>query len=56
MRDATQTPLEAEHERAQRAQYAQLTAHYREIGSAALLAALICAQSKQENEPASKAA
>jgi hypothetical protein len=43
--------LEAERERAQRAQYAALTAHYGEIGSAALVAALICAQQKGENDP-----
>ena len=52
--------LEAERERAQRAQYAALTAHYGEIGSAALVAALICAQQKrdaeQPREQASKAA
>jgi len=40
--------LEAERERAQRAQDAALTAHYRSIGSAALLAALLCAQQKQD--------
>lgn len=52
--------LEAERERAQRAQYAALTAHYGEIGPAALLAALVCAQkvrdSEQLREKTSKAA
>ena len=48
--------LVAERERAQRAQYAELTAHYGEIGSAALLAALICAQQKRDTDVASKAA
>ncbi|TYR32785.1 transcriptional regulator [Mesorhizobium microcysteis] len=49
--------LEAERERAQRAQYAALTAHYGEIGPAALLAALVCAQKRDEEEkPKSKAA
>ncbi len=42
--------LEAERERAQREKYASLTAHYGEIGSAALLAALVCAQRKQDSE------
>lgn len=41
--------LEAERERAQRAQYAALTAHYGNIGSAALVAALICAQHKVDD-------
>ena len=51
------TALDAERERAQRAQYAALTAHYGEIGSAALVAALMCAQRKLENaEPDSKKA
>ena len=48
--------LEAERERAQRAQYATLTAHYGEIGSAALLAALICAQQKRDTDLEVKAA
>lgn len=48
--------LDAERERAQREKYAALTAHYGAIGSAALLAALMCAQRKQENEPEQKAA
>lgn len=48
--------LEAERERARRAQYAALTAHYGEIGSAALLAALVCAQQKRDTEQDAKAA
>lgn len=44
--------LEAEHERARRARYATLTAHYGEIGSAALLAALVYAQQKRDTEQA----
>ena len=48
--------LEAERERAHRAQYATLTAHYGEIGAAALLAALVCAQRKQDGELAEKTA
>ena len=48
--------LDAERERAQRAKYASLTAHYGEIGSAALLAALMCAQRKQEIELVEKTA
>ena len=46
--------LEAERQRAQRAQYASLTAHYREIGPAALLAALICAQQKSDTDEMSE--
>lgn len=42
--------LEAERERAQRAQAAALTAHYRSIGSAALVAALMCARQKQDDD------
>lgn len=53
---ATHAALEAEQERARRAQYATLTAHYGEIGSAALLAALMCAQQKRDAEQVSKAA
>jgi hypothetical protein len=49
--------LEAERERAQRAQYAALTAYYGEIGSAALLAALAYAQRRQDAEqPVARAA
>ena len=48
--------LEAEQERARREKYAALTAHYGEIGSAALLAALLCAQRKQDAELETKAA
>ena len=49
--------LEAERERAYREKYAALTAHYGQIGSAALVAALMCAQQKQDNkQAASKAA
>lgn len=51
-----QTALEAERDRAQRAKYATLTAHYGEIGSAALLAALAYAQSKKDSEAVSQAA
>jgi hypothetical protein len=51
MRHTAHPALEAERERAQRAQYASLTAHYGEIGSAALLAALLCAQQKSDSEP-----
>ncbi len=40
--------LDAERERAQREKYAALTAHYGEIGPAALLAALAFAQRKQD--------
>jgi hypothetical protein len=43
--------LEAERERAYREKYAALTAHYGQIGSAALVAALMCAQHKQDNRP-----
>lgn len=43
--------LEAERERAMRAENAALTAHYGQIGSAALVAALMCAQQKQDNRP-----
>ena len=46
--------LEAERERAEREKYAALTAHYGEIGSAALLAALLCAQRKQDAEADSR--
>jgi hypothetical protein len=57
MNRSTEHPaLVAERERAQRAQYAALTAHYGEIGSAALLAALICAQQKRDTDVVSKAA
>ncbi|SFJ04452.1 hypothetical protein [Aerobium aerolatum] len=55
----TNPALEAEHERARRARYADLTAHYGQIGSAALLAALVYAQQKRDTEQqelASKAA
>ena len=59
MTRTAQQALEAERERAQRAQDAALTAHYRSIGSAALLAALLCAQQKdaatQENKSAKAA-
>ena len=48
--------LEAERERARRAQDASLTAHYGEIGSAALLAALVCAQRKDDGEQQSSKA
>lgn len=40
--------LEAVEERAQRQESAALTAHYGEIGSAALLAALVYAQRRQD--------
>ena len=40
-RTAAQPAIEAERERAQRAKYAKLTAHYGKIGSGALNAALI---------------
>jgi hypothetical protein len=53
---AAHPALEAERERAKREEYAALTAHYRSIGSAALLAALICAQQKRDSEAVSKAA
>ena len=53
---AVKTPLEAEYERARRARYAALTAHYGEIGSAALIAALMCAPRKEESEQISEAA
>ncbi len=46
--------LEAEYERARREQYKSLTAHYGEIGSAALLAALVCAQQKRDTEEETK--
>ncbi|RIK88685.1 MAG: transcriptional regulator [Hyphomicrobiales bacterium] len=46
-RTAAQPAIEAERERAQRAQYAKLTAHYGKIGSAALNAALLCAKRKK---------
>ncbi|MBI1620237.1 transcriptional regulator [Aquamicrobium sp. cd-1] len=45
-----QSPLMAEQERAQRAKYAELTAHYGNIGPAAILAALACAQRREEQE------
>lgn len=55
MQHSAHPALEAEYERAKRAQYAALTAHYRDIGSAALVAALMCAQRKEENtEPDSQ--
>ncbi|TKT81321.1 transcriptional regulator [Aquamicrobium sp. LC103] len=44
------TALEAEYERAKRAQYETLTTHYREIGPASLLAALICAHRLNESK------
>lgn len=56
MTRTAQQALEAERERAQRAQDAVLTAHYRSIGSAALLAALLCAQQKDAVTQAEKAA
>ena len=40
-RTAPQPAIEAERDRAQRAKYAKLTAHYGKIGSGALNAALI---------------
>lgn len=43
--------LEAERERAKRAENAALTSHYGQIGSAALVAALMCAQQKQDHRP-----
>ena len=57
MQRSAHPALEAENERAQREKYAALTAHYGEIGSAALLAALAYAQRRQDaDEPAAKAA
>jgi len=47
-RKAEQPAVEAARERAQRAQYAKLTAHYGKIGSAALNAALLHAKCKKE--------
>lgn len=47
-RKAAQPAVEVERERAQRAQYAKLTAHYGKIGSAALNAALLHAKCKKE--------
>lgn len=44
------TALDAERERAQREKYASLTAHYGDIGPAALLAALAFAQRKQDDK------
>ena len=46
---AVHSAIEAERERAQRAKYARLTAHYGKISSGALKAALIHAQ---KNKPA----
>ncbi len=43
-RTAAHAAIEAERERAQRAKYAKLTAHYGKIGSGALNAALIYVQ------------
>ncbi|MCO5145852.1 MAG: hypothetical protein M9895_06690 [Aquamicrobium sp.] len=45
-RTAAHPAIEAERERAQRAKYAKLTAHYGKIGSGALNAALIHVQKK----------
>ncbi len=61
MQRSAHPALEAERDRAQREKYATLTAHYGEIGPAALLAALACLQQqKPENDArqpkASKAA
>lgn len=44
---AAHPAIEAERERAQRAKYAKLTAHYGKIGSGALNAALIHVQKKK---------
>ena len=44
---AAQPAIEAARERAQRAEYAKLTAHYGKIGSGALNAALIHVQKKK---------
>lgn len=46
-RTAAHPAIEAERERAQRAKYAKLTAHYGKIGSGALNAALIYVQKKK---------
>lgn len=48
MPDTAHPALEAERERSLRAQYAALTAHYGEIGSAALQAALIYKKKNKE--------
>lgn len=46
-RTVVQPALEAERDRAQRAKYAKLTAHYGKIGSAAVAAALLHAKRKK---------
>lgn len=56
MQRTAYSALDAEHERARRAQYADLAAHYGEIGSAAVLAALLCTRQKRDSEQESKAA
>lgn len=47
-RNATRSAAEIAHERARRAQYAKLTAHYAEIGPAVLNAALLHAKCSKE--------
>lgn len=46
-RTAAHSAIEAERERAQRAKYSKLTAHYGKIGSGALNAALIYVKRKK---------
>ena len=53
-RTAAQPAIEAERERAQRAKYAKLTAHYGKIGSGALNAALIYVQRQKATKLAAK--
>ena len=53
---AAKPAIEAARDRAQRAQYAKLTAHYGKIGSAALNAALLCAKRSTKAKPLTKSA
>ena len=56
MQRSAHPALEAERERARREKYAALTAHYGDIGPAALLAALACLQNqKRDDETLSRA-
>ncbi len=47
---AAHPAIEAERERAQRAKYAKLTAHYGKIGPGAVSAALIYVQKKKQQQ------
>ncbi len=55
-RTAAHPAIEAERQRAQRAKYAKLTAHYGKIGSGALKAALIHVEKKPAQKLAAKPA